>query len=65
MKFLTTVSGRLSFSNLASLLLFVSAAFEIWKPYIPAEYTGYILAAIATLYALLRTFQTDGEAIKK
>lgn len=65
MKFFTKVNGEVSWSNLASFLLFVSAAFEIWKPYIPAEYTGYILAGIATLYALLRTFQSDGTPIQK
>lgn len=65
MKYLTKENGQLSVSNLVNLAVLLTSLLEVWRPFIPAEYIPYIVAGIATLNLILRTFQTDGVAIQK
>lgn len=65
MKYLTKENGQLSVSNLVNLVVLLTSLLEVWRPFIPAEYIPYIVAGIATLNLVLRTFQTDGVAIQK
>ncbi len=65
MKYITKENGQLSVSNLLNLVVLLTSLLEVWRPFIPAEYIPYIVAGIATLNLVLRTFQTDGVAIQK
>lgn len=66
MKFITKENGQVSWLNaLALLIAIVSGLYPIWQPFIPAEYTPGILAIIASLVFILRTFQSDGSPIVK
>ena len=65
MKYLMKENGKLSVSNLLNLVVLLSALLEVWRPFIPAEYIPEIVAGIASLNLVLRTFQTDGVAIQR
>jgi len=61
---LKLADGGWSAINIFNILAVLVAAFEIWQPFIPAEYLPYAAAALATITVIINTFFGVSQPVK-
>lgn len=68
MNVLKTEVGEVSKQNMFNILVLVAALFAalfpIWQPFIPPSAVPYILAVVASLNVVIRTFFSSGNQIQ-